>query len=128
MPFILEKEKTASTPYVFIDEEKRYMKIAGESYHENIVSFFEEINLWLKKFLQTNYGELTVDCELEYFNSSTSKLLYNIFAILDDEASKGKRITVNWITSPDNEIIVECGEDYLDEMNYISFNIINKQL
>ncbi|MDR1664646.1 MAG: DUF1987 domain-containing protein, partial [Clostridiales bacterium] len=73
MAFFLEKEKTGSMPYVLIDEEKRYMKIMGESYHENIVGFFQEIGAWLDIFLETDFGHFTCDIELLYFNSSTAK-------------------------------------------------------
>ena len=71
MPYRLEKEKTEMTPYVLIDEEKRYMKLEGESYHANVCEFFKDINAWLATFLNNDIDRFTFDCQLQYFNSST---------------------------------------------------------
>jgi hypothetical protein len=127
MAYYLERKKTGTTPYVLIDEQNSYVKIEGESYNENVMDFFREINDWFDSYLATDFAELTVDCALEYFNSSTSKLLYNIFVNLDDHAADEKKITVNWITSSDNEIIIECGEDFMEDMENLTFNMIVEQ-
>jgi len=124
MYFFLEKEKTGSTPYVLIDEEKKFMRIAGESFHENIIAFFEEINEWLRKYLASDFDTFTFECEMKYFNSSTTKLLLNMLLNMDDSAVDGKKITVNWITTKDNDIIIECGEDFHEEMQNLEFNLV----
>ena len=126
MSFFLEKEKMGSTPYVLIDEDKKLMRIAGESFHENIIEFFTDINEWLKKFLASNFDVFTFECEMQYFNSSTAKLLLNMLLNMDDNAVDGKKITVNWMTTRDNDIIIECGEDFHEEMNNLEFNLIIK--
>jgi coenzyme F420-reducing hydrogenase delta subunit len=124
MAYFLERQKTGTTPYILIDEASGYVKLAGESYNENVMDFFREINDWLDGYLAADLGGLTIDCALEYFNSSTSKLLYNIFVNLDDHAVGGKKITVNWITTSDNEIIIECGEDFQEDMENLTFNMV----
>jgi len=126
MTFFLEKEKTGSTPYVLIDEEKKFMRIAGVSFHEGIVEFFEEINGWLEGYLASDFDAFTFECEMKYFNSSTAKLLLNMLLNMDDYASGDKKITVNWMTTQDNEIIIECGEDFQEEMSNLEFNIVIK--
>lgn len=123
MAYKLEREKTNNTPYILIDEEKSYMKIEGECYLEDIISFFGEINDWLEKFLASEFSVFTFDCALIYFNSSTTKLLYNILRALDEAAGEGKRVVVNWFPE-DDDMIVECGEDFREEMEYLEFNII----
>jgi len=123
MAFHLEKQKTASTPYILIDEEKGYMKIEGRSFHENILVFFKEINDWLELYLVSDFDTFTIDCELNYFNSSTAKLLLNIILKLDEHATNHK-IILNWITSETNEIVLECGEDFKEEVSNLEFNIV----
>jgi hypothetical protein len=121
--FKLEREKTDLTPYVLIDEEKGYMKLEGESYHENVIAFFSEISEWLSGFLKTEFSAFTFDCELKYFSSSTVKVLLNM--LLDmDKSPNAKKITVNWIASKKNEIIIECGEDFKEDINNITFNLV----
>jgi len=120
----IERERTKTTPYVLIDEQKGYMKFEGESYLEDIVGFFKEINLWLEKYLVLDFNEFTFDCALEYFNSSTTKMLYNILRLMDANAVD-KKVVVNWIVADeDDDMLIECGEDFLEEMEHLEFNIV----
>jgi hypothetical protein len=124
MGFYMEKEKTGSTPYVLIDEDRNYMRFEGESFHENVIDFFRDIIDWLKRYLESNFESFTFDCEMKYINSSTTKLLFNMLQSMDDCSAGGSSITVNWIVSDDNDIIMECGEDFKEEMPHITFNIL----
>ena len=124
MSFKLERAKTKTTPYILIDEEKGYMQFEGESYLEDIVSFFKEINEWLQRYLASDFAEFTFNCALEYFNSSTTKQIYNMLRLIDG-AAPGKKVTVNWIVAnEDDDMLIESGEDYRDEMENLDFNII----
>jgi len=121
--FKLEREKTETTPYVLINEEKGYMQFEGESYHENVIAFFKEISEWLNGYLKTDFASFTFDCKLKYFSSSTVKVLLNMLLDMDHSKNSNK-ITVNWIVSKRNEIILECGEDFKEELENIAFNLV----
>ena len=125
MAYRLEKEKTDMTPYVLIDEESGYMRLEGESYHDNVFEFYREISNWLSQFLKTDFTSFTWDCELSYFNSSTIKLLLNMLLDMDD-SKNSKNITVNWITTKNNKIIIECGEDFQEDLKNLKFMLIMK--
>ena len=123
MPFKLERERTKTTPYVLIDEEKGYMRFEGESYLEDIVGFFKEINDWLREYMSSGFDEFTFDCELKYFNSSTTKQLYNMLRLMDVYAP-GKKVVVNWIVADEDDfMLIECGEDFQSDMDYLKFKI-----
>lgn len=124
MAFHMEKQKTGSTPYILIDEEKGYMRFEGESFHENVIEFYHEVGQWLENYLNSDFSTFTFDCELKYFNSSTAKLLLNMLMEMDEHAVDGKKVTVNWITTEDNDIIIECGEDFQEEMDHLEFNLL----
>ncbi|MGL4790587.1 MAG: DUF1987 domain-containing protein [Anaerotignaceae bacterium] len=127
MGFVFEKKKTGSTPYILFDEENGYMKFEGESFHENVIEFYSEINSFLSKYMYTDFKTFTFDCELTYFNSSTAKLLLNMLMSMDEAVINCEnKITVNWITTEDNDIIIECGEDFSEEVENIVFNMILK--
>ena len=126
MAFHLEKQKTKSTPYVLIDEEKNYMKLEGRSFHENVTEFFQEINDWLDAYLASDSNTFTFDCEMNYFNSSTAKLLLNMITKMDKHACAKKKITVNWITTETNEIVIECGESFQEDVCNLEFKMIIK--
>jgi len=126
MAYRLEKEKTTSTPYILIDEEKGYMRFEGRSFHENVVEFFGDVNSWLDAYLVKDFDSFTFDFEMNYFNSSTSKLLHNMLTKMDKYASDEKKVIVNWITTEDNDIIIECGEDFQEDFSNLAFNMIVK--
>jgi hypothetical protein len=124
MAFKMERVRTRTSPYVLIDEEKKYIRLEGESYLEDIVSFFEDIMNWLRVYLKTDFGELTFDFAMEYFNSSTTKQIYIMLRMMNEHAA-GNKITVNWIVEDENDdMLIECGADYADEMENLTFNML----
>jgi len=124
MAFKLERTRTKTTPYILIDEEKGYMRFEGESYLEDIIGFFKEINEWLQQHMASDFYAFTFDCALEYFNSSTTKQIYNMLRLMDTN-TLGRIVTVNWIVADeDDDMLIECGEDFKEEMENLSFNIV----
>lgn len=124
MAVYLEKQATGSTPYVLIDEANGRMAFKGESFHENVIEFYRDVSEWLQRHLESDFGMFTFDCELKYFNSSTAKLLLNMLQKMDQHSSDENKVVVNWITTPDNEIIMECGEDFQEDMENAEFNLV----
>jgi len=124
MSFFLEKEKTSSTPYVLIDESKNYMKFEGMSFHENTAEFFRDIVEWLRGYLSSDYSSFTFDSKMEYFNSSTIKILYDMFDAMNDSAGSGKTITVNWYVDEDDELLIELCEDIEEDYENLTINMI----
>ena len=124
MAFHMEKERTTSTPYILIDEEKSYMRLEGRCFHEKVAEFFMEVNEWLNSYLMSDFGLFTFDCAIDYFNSSTTKLLYNMLLKMDKHVSAKNKINVNWITTEDNDIMVECGEDFREDVSRLEFNLV----
>ena len=124
MAFKLELPLTESTPYVLVDESAGYIRFKGECYSENTIEFFKKTTDWLTGYLTTDFGSLTFDCELDYFNSSSSKLLYNMLKAMDTRASQGKDIVVNWYVQDGNDVLIEYGEDFKDELTNLNFTII----
>jgi hypothetical protein len=118
-------EATKSSPYVHFDASAGLLEISGKSYPENAAKFFAPIFSWLNEYLANAEVQLvTVDMELIYFNSSSSKALMNVFEILDEAASSGKHIVVNWLYHEDNDTILEAGEEFKDEVSSLKFNLV----
>ena len=126
MCFQLKKEKTEMTPYILIDEENKYMKFEGESYPGNVIDFYKDISEWLGRFLNSDFTSFTFDCELRYFNSSSVKVLLNMLLDMDN-SKNSKSITVNWITTKNNRIMIECGEDFQEDLHNLKFNLVMKE-
>ena len=120
-------EKTVSTPNIDFDYNMKKLRISGESFPENAAKFYEPVMKWIKEYLnQIGEEETKVEFEIIYFNSSTSKIFMTIFSLFDEEVERGKNMTVDWIASEDNDIAIECGEEFKEDLKCIPFNIVTK--
>ena len=124
MGFYLEKQKTTSTPYVLVDESKSYMKMHGKSFPEKPLEFFSAVNIWLDSYLTTDFRTLVFDFALEYYNSSTLKVIMNMMLKMDKYSIGGNKIIINWIAEEDDIIMIESGEDLQEDMGNLEFNVV----
>lgn len=121
-------EPTQSSPKINFDFEQNKLEIQGASYPENTAEFYQPVLSWLEEYLQI-VGEkiITLNLGLVYFNTSSSKILMDIFEILDQESEKGKKIVVNWFYDKDNESALEAGEEFQEDIEFIEFNILKQE-
>lgn len=98
------------------------MTIVGECYPEDIVSFSRPIFDATIEYLE-RAEEFEVELELFYFNSSSAKFLYDFFEILEQAATDGKKIVVNWKHDADDDSMLEAGEDFAEDFKNAKFNL-----
>ena len=122
----LHIEATKYTPEITLDPEKGLIEMRGKSYPENTFEFYAPIIEWIKKYFENPKPETTVNMEIVYFNSSTSKLFFDLFDILDENKDKSK-IVINWIYDPDNENALEAGEDFQDDFEDLDIRLVEKE-
>lgn len=120
---------TKQTPAVDFDAATHTLTIIGESYPENIAEFSTPLFSWLDKYLDELQQQMfTLNMELTYFNSSSSKMLLDLFARLEDEVKIQQRhIVVNWIYVEENESALEYGEEFKEDLTHLLFNLVLKQ-
>ncbi|MGF6964258.1 hypothetical protein OKW43_001263 [Paraburkholderia sp. WC7.3g] len=113
---------TTTSPEVDFRFDQHALSIRGESYPENAAAFFAPIIEQMRKYLAANAGaEITVDVALTYFNSSSTKMLFNIFDALDQAAESGTRVLMNWYRDEEDETIAEFGEELKSDFRAIEF-------
>lgn len=118
------REATDRTPTVVFDFATGKLSFEGESYPEDASAFYGPLHNALSDFLKTDFATETVfDIKLAYFNSSSAKVLMNLFSLLEDAASNGKKASVNWHYSEDDDTMQEFGEDFASDMEHLSFNL-----
>ena len=118
-------QATKSSPGIEFDPETMIFEIKGESYPENCWAFYSPMFNWLEMFFgQANGARVEINMEIIYFNSSSSKTFMDLFDMLDDQAERGKDIVVNWRYHEENESAMECGEEFMEDVSNISFNLI----
>lgn len=100
---------TPKTPSVRFSSEEGHLEIKGRSIPENSLDFYKPLIDWVDRFKDSAPSEVNVHIQLEYFNTSSSKCLLDLFKRL--EAFKNK-VTVHWYYEQDDEDMLEAGEDY----------------
>lgn len=116
-------EKTKSTPEINFNADTGLLQIKGESFPENVVKFYTPVIDWIKDYISSGTKEITFEFEIIYFNSSTSKVFMTIFDLLDEEVGNGKSIKVKWLCDRENETAIECGEEFKEDINLLTFEI-----
>jgi len=115
------------TPEIELNAEQNTITIKGKSYPENTFDFYAPVMSWLQSYFeQDKLPKTTVNMEIIYFNSSSSKLFFDLFDLFEEAQDDGKEITVNWYYDAENESAEEAGEDFKEDFEAMDFNIIKK--
>jgi len=123
----LQTNATPNTPALSCDPAAGGISIAGESYPENAASLFQPLLDWVHGFLTQEghiHQPMVVDIDLKYFNSATSRILMQLFDLLDAAARDGRDVVVNWHHHAHNEMAEEYGEEFREDLQYLSFNLL----
>jgi hypothetical protein len=121
----LNIEETKYTPSIKLDKSGT-ITLVGKSYPENTFEFYEPMMNWVKEYFDNSpLGTTTVNLEITYFNSSSSKLFFDFFDLLE-ESSENNDIQVNWIYDEDNESAQEAGEDFAEDFEDLNIQLVEK--
>jgi hypothetical protein len=122
----LHIEATKYTPKITLDADKGLIEIKGKSYPENTFEFYAPMMKWIEEYFEGNAQEKTiVNMEIIYFNSSSSKLFFDFFDLLD-EAKDEHEIVINWIYDEENESAEEAGEDFIEDFEDLDIKLVVK--
>ncbi|MBV6644436.1 MAG: DUF1987 domain-containing protein [Cyclobacteriaceae bacterium] len=116
-------EPTRVTPLINFDPDEGILEMRGRSSPENSIQFFQAVIDNLDEFAKSGNGELTANLAFEYFNTSSSKCLFDIFKKLSKIEESGKTITINWFYEEGDDDMMEAGEDYSDLLD-LNFNFL----
>jgi hypothetical protein len=106
-------EGTPKTPSVKFDAEKGIIEIKGRSIPENSIDFYKPLMDWLDEYSNDPQKHTEVNIQLEYFNTSSSKCILDIFKKLEAiHKSQKNDVVINWYYEEDDEDMLEAGEDY----------------
>ena len=100
--------------------------LVGKSYPENTFEFYTPMMDWIKEYFETSAVDTTtVNIEITYFNSSSSKLFFDLFDLLE-ESSEANVIKINWIFDKENESAEEAGEDFIEDFEDLNIQLVTK--
>ena len=118
------KEPTRVTPLIHFDPDEGILEIKGRSSPENSVQFYQSLIDALDTFAaEPTAPGLTANIAFEYFNTSSSKCLFDVFKKMSRIEDNGAYLTINWFYEEDDEDMMEAGEDYSDLLD-LEFNFL----
>ena len=116
-------EGTTKTPTVDFDGSSGVLVIKGRSIPENSIDFYKPLVDWIDNYAE-NPNDLTVlNMQLEYFNTSSSKCILDVFKKLEQISKNGKEVQIQWHYEEEDEDMLEAGEDY-DAIIDIEFQMV----
>ena len=105
-------EGSAKTPSIKFDAANGVLELKGRSIPENSVEFYKPLNEWIDTYGASPQQITILDMKLEYFNTSSSKCILDLFKQLEGLNGNGTEVKVNWYFEEDDEDMEEAGEDY----------------
>ncbi|SMD32267.1 protein of unknown function [Reichenbachiella faecimaris] len=117
---------TRITPLIYFDPNRGLLELRGKSSPENSIQFYSNLIRDLEEFGRNGKQNLIANFKFEYFNTSSSKCLFDIFRKLNIVKENGFDLSINWYYEEDDEDMLEAGEDYADLLG-IEFNYVETQ-
>lgn len=100
---------TDEPPAVTLDPKKNLFSIEGRCIPEDGVEFFMPIMEWLRQYGIRPNPNTIVDINLSYFNSASSKAMWEFFSLLRKVESN---IKIKWHYSDDDDEMRDAGEEF----------------
>ncbi|NQZ75490.1 MAG: DUF1987 domain-containing protein [Ekhidna sp.] len=105
---------TRTTPEISFDPYENSFSISGISIPENTTKFYEPVFKLFEELIETKKDNLKVRINLIHFNTSSSKVLFNLFKFIAKLDAIGSNVDIRWYCDEDDEDMQEIIEDYID--------------
>lgn len=102
---------TPKTPKLYFNNSSGEFEISGRSIPENSIEFYRPLMKWLDNYLTNPQPITRLSINLEYFNTSSSKCLVEMFRKLEKLNSKSD-VKVLWHYEEEDEDMMESGDDF----------------
>ena len=110
---ILQIKGSWKSPHIILDPNGNF-EIWGRSLPENVIDIYTPVLEWLDAYVKKAAPQTNIEVKLEYFNTSSSKLLYEIFKRFENIKKAGNNINVKWYFESDDVDLKEEGEMFSD--------------
>lgn len=116
---------TARTPLLSFDRTTGHFLLEGESYPEDTKKFYDAPLSHVYSFLEESATSKAVfSFKLKYFNSSSAKVLMDLFLAIEESASRGNGFKIEWHYASDDDNMQELGEEFAEELDKTEFEMV----
>jgi len=118
----LHIKPTDDLPGVVLDPKKDDFRIWGRILPEDGYKFFKPILDWVEEYIEDPNEDTVFYFKLDYYNSSTARMLTKLIVILEQIQETNKKIKIVWEYGEDDEVMEERGEE-LKSISYLPFEL-----
>jgi hypothetical protein len=106
---------TDETPAISLNLGLKNFSFKGRCFPENPIEFFSPIIEWFEAYIENPLAKTTVEFDISYMNSSSSKMIFEIFYMLEKIINKSE-VKIKWI----------CEEEDLSEEQGLELKSLTK--
>ena len=116
---------TARTPSLKLNLDTYEFVLEGESYPEDTTKFYTQPIGQVIAFLGTKQDKpIICKFKLKYFNSSSAKVIMDLFTAMEESAASGNSVKIEWHYVADDDNMQELGEEFSEELSLANFELI----
>lgn len=106
-------EGTPKSPMVDFNAQTGVLTISGRSIPENAREFYRPLVEWIENYLKKPSPTTTFDICLEYFNTSSSKAIFDLFKAAESlVVNNTSSVSVKWKYENDDWEMRDAGLEY----------------
>lgn len=118
-------EQSPKTPIINFDASSGNFELKGKSIPEHSVAYYKPMFEWLENYVQNPAPKTSLNVQLDYFNTMSSKCIIDLFKKIEQIPKTGKgEAEINWYYDDQDDDMLEAGEDYKSVIK-IPFNLIS---
>lgn len=103
---------TPKTPAVNFDSSTGLIELIGRSIPEDPNLFYDPLIQWVIAYTNQPCKKTEVILKLEYFNTSSSKRIFELIKNLESIDLTANEVLINWYYEADDDDMLEAGETY----------------
>jgi len=104
------------TPLISFIPAEQYLRIEGESWPENAMETYAPLIQKLSEYFSQATQSLKVELLIEGLNTSSQKMILEIFSKLQGYYAEGHQIDLSWYYPQDDEELKESWEMLLEDV------------
>lgn len=113
---------STSTPTIQCTTQPARVHMKGDSYPENAFDLYQPVLQWMEAQL-ASAPALTMDLELVYLNTSSVRIMMDLFDSLEEAHKSGRQVIVNWYYDARNERVAELAGEFKEDLT-LPFHIL----
>ncbi|QKG79087.1 DUF1987 domain-containing protein [Tenuifilum thalassicum] len=103
---------TSQYPTVTLDKDAGVFEFLGNSLPEDARKFYDPIISWIDEYAKNPNPETVVKFKMIYYNTPSSKMIFQVLKRFEKIALEGNNITIIWMYNEDDIDIKDAGKDF----------------